>query len=32
MYDNTVSVINSDDNTIIATVNVGSEPNGITIK
>jgi YVTN family beta-propeller protein len=32
MYENTVSVINNNDNTIIATVNVGMEPNGISIK
>ncbi|WP_052427472.1 YncE family protein [Neobacillus niacini] len=32
MYDNTVSVINNEDNTVIATVNIGAEPNGITIK
>jgi YVTN family beta-propeller protein len=32
MYDKTVSVIKNDDNSVIATVNVGMEPNGITIK
>lgn len=32
MYDNTVSVINNEDNTVISTINVGTEPNGITIK
>jgi YVTN family beta-propeller protein len=32
MYENTVSVIKNEDNTVIATVNVGMEPNGITIK
>lgn len=32
MYDNTVSVIKNDDNTVISTVKVGMEPNGISIK
>lgn len=32
MYDNTMSVLKNDDNTVIATVNVGMETNGITIK
>lgn len=32
MYDKTVSVIQNDDNTVIATVDVGLEPNGITIR
>jgi YVTN family beta-propeller protein len=32
MYDNTVSVINNEDSTIMATINVGAKPNGITIR
>ncbi|MCM3693397.1 YncE family protein [Neobacillus niacini] len=32
MYENTMSVINNNDNTVIATVNVGMEPNGISIE
>lgn len=32
MYDHTVSVIKNDNNQVIATLEVGKEPNGITIK
>lgn len=32
MYENTVSVIDNNKNKVIATVEVGEEPNGITIQ
>jgi YVTN family beta-propeller protein len=32
MYENTVSVIKNDENKVITTIEVGIEPNGITIK